>query len=469
MKPLTRILVSLGFAEGLMMGNWSRVFDPGTQYFYETQPVGLVIACYLLMLVVAAMVFACTYLPAKFRWLIIPFALLMADNLRLGLSIPAIPFAIVLLVLVGLTFQAVKKRKTTWLRAGTLSLEILGYASVVTLLAGITLFLRPPYKEPVVAQSKKAGPRIVIAIFDELDPAHALENWPKGRPENRFHSMATRALNFKNCEQPGGETMYSLPAITIGQRVDKAKPMTDRDLNLIVGGQKRTWDEKPNIILEAKDTIGASMFGWYHPYNRLFAGIEGKAMERAPSSTAFSFWFLFDCMIARPFQMVGKNSQTKILNTFYSNRQRSMIEEFHSQSTEFTEKHHGLIFYHIPCPHVPYVMRPIEGDPLGFDIQSYYGAVEYAGEICRSIESTLAETGEPYTLIATSDHNLRAVLNGIKPCGRVPMLMVGTNLKPQTVEQTAYCEHVAEVVRLLIKDPKATQDEIVKVMTSPRN
>jgi hypothetical protein len=469
MKPLTRILVSLGFAEGLMMGNWSRVFDPGTQYFYETQPVGLVIACYLLMLVVVVIVFACTYLPAKLRWLIIPFALLMADNLRLGLSLPAITFAIVLLVLVGLTFQAVKKQKTTWLRAGILSLEIMGYAAVVTLLAGITIFMRPAYKTPETVTKQNKGPRIVIAIFDELDPAHALDNWPKDRRENRFQSMAKRALNFKNCQQPGGETMYSLPAMTIGQRVDKAKPMTDLDLNLIVGGQKRTWNEKPNIILEAKETIGASMFGWYHPYNRLFPGIEGKAMERAPSNTAFSFWFLFDCMIARPFQMVGKNSQTKILNTFYSNRQRAMIEEFGAESTAFTESHHGLIFYHVPCPHVPYVMRPIEGDPLGFDIQSYYGAVEYAGEICRSIESTLAETGESYTFIATSDHNLRAVLNGIKPCGRVPMLMVGTNLKPQTVEQTAYGEHIAEVVRLLIKNPEATQDEIVKAMTAPRN
>lgn len=468
MKIPTRVLVSLGFAEALMMGNWARVFDPGTQYFYERQPVGLAIGCYLLMLVVASLVFACTYLPAKLRWLIIPFALLAADNLRLGLSIPFLTFGIIVLLILAFTFQAVKKEKTTWLRAGTLSLEILGYAAVVTMLAGITIFFRPAYQESEQASSQKSGPRIVIAIFDELDPAHALENWPKGRSENRFQSMAKRALNFKNCEQPGGETMYSLPAMTIGQKVDKAKPMTDRDLNLIVGGQKRTWNEKPNIILEAKDTIGASMFGWYHPYDRLFPGIEGKAMERAPSNPAFAFWFLFDCMVARPFQMVGKNSQTKILNTYYSNRQRAMIEEFGSQSTQFTEKHHGLIFYHIPCPHVPYVMRPIEGDPLGFDIQSYYGAVEYAGEICRGIESTLAETGEPYTLIATSDHNLRAVLNGIKPCGRVPMLMVGTNLKPQTVEQPAYGEHIAEVVRLLIKNPNATQDEIVKAMTAPR-
>ncbi|MBS1703161.1 MAG: hypothetical protein JST12_15970 [Armatimonadetes bacterium] len=430
----------------------------------------MLIAAYTLMAVLSVLIFGCTYLPAWTRWLLIPISLVMADDFRRGFSIPFLVFAGMAAVAFLLIWQAVRKEKTTWLRGGTLILELLGYAGIATCIGALSLFrANPPAPKSQALNAHKTGPRIVVAVFDELDPVHTLEKWPSQYPPNEFLDLAKRSLDFTNCLEPGPETLYSLPAMTIGHTVERAKAAGPQTLNLIVGGKKREWNEKPNILLEARDTVGASAMGWYHPYDREFPGVEGRFYERVSDDPTFCFWLLFDFLVERPFQMVGKNSQTKMLNTFYSNWQRKIIEDFHAQVPSFIDEHHGLIFLHVPCPHVPYVMHPIPGDPLGFDPESYYGAVDYAGEICKTMEDTLAKTGEPYTFIATSDHNLRATLHGIKPCGRVPMLISGTNIvKPGRVNDQACGEHLADVVRLLISNPNASELDIVRAMTAKR-
>ena len=452
-----------------MIGNWSRVFDPGIGYFYSHQPTGMVMAAYALMAVLTIVAFACTFLPKWTRLFLVPVMLLMADDLRRGLGIPILPFVVIVLVGFGLVFAAVKKGKTTWLRSGTLSLELLGYAGIATMLGALTLFRSMPLPISETPVTQKPGSRIVLVVFDELDPVHAIEKWPSKYPENEFMKASKQSLYFADCAMPGPETLYSLPAMTIGHTVDKAKAADNHTLNLIIEGKKREWNEKPNVLLEAKDTVGASAMGWYHPYDRVFPGIEGKFYERVSDNPVFCFCLLFDFLIERPFQMVGKNSQTKMLNTFYSQRQREMIESFHREVPKFIDDHFGVILLHVPCPHGPYVMRPVEGDPLGFDPESYYGAAAYAGEIYRTIEKTLKAGSVPYTLIATSDHNLRIPLNGIKPCGRVPMIISGTNIQsPMMVKNKTYGEHVADVIRILMAKPNAGESELIQAMTKPR-
>ena len=451
-----------------MIGNWSRVFDPGLGYYYSHQPTGMVIGAYLVMIVLTILALACSYLPPLARWLMIPVGLLMFDDSRRGLSIPvmiAVPILIGALLVVA---KLIRDKRTTWLKVGTTTFELLGVAGIAMCLGALTL-LRPTIVPPAQPKAlQKPGPRIVLAVFDELDPVHVIEKWPKEMPENEFIKLSRESLYFENCLQPGKETLYSLPAMTIGHTVELAKPAGNNTLNLIAGGKKREWAEKPNVLLEARDSIGASAMGWYHPYDREFPGVDGKFYERVSDNPIFCFWLMVDFLVERPFQMVGKNSQTKMLNTFYSIRQREMIEDFHRTVPDFIKQHYGFILLHVPCPHGPYVMRPVEGDPLGFDPQSYYGATAYAGEIYRTIEKTLKESKVPYTLIATSDHNLRIPLNGINPCGRVPMMISGTNIKvTQKVTTQAYGELVADVVRTLIANPNAPSDVIIRALTKP--
>lgn len=469
MKLGTRLLVSIGFAQGLMMTVWSLVFDAGTGYFYSHHPKGLVIAAYLLMLPIVAIVFACTYLPAKFRWALILPTLVMLDDLRWGLGLPltrALPLAVLLL---GGAIYLTQKKKITWLKLGTVSLELMGCVGIVIPLAALTLLKNESYASQRVSTHKTHQGRIVLAIFDELDPVHALEKWPSEYPENEFQKLTRRSITFRNCLQPGHETMYSLPAMTIGHTVEKAKPASPTVLNLIVGGQKRTWNEKPNVLLEARDTIGASILGWYHPYPRIFEGIDSKSYERVDDEIGVSFWTEFNMLIQRPFQLFHRSSETVFYRHLLAEWQRHLVTSYHDDMPQFVEDHDGLIMLHIPCPHPPYVMHPLPDDPLGSDERSYYGQVLYAGEMLKTLETKLRQTNEPYTLIVTSDHNLRVTLNGIAPCGRVPFFVTGSQLnQARTVDSTAYGEHVADLIRLLMKQPKADADAVTSVMTAHR-
>ncbi len=448
---------------------WSLIFDAGTGYFYDHHPKGLVLAAYLLTIPLLAITFACTYLPAKFRWVLILPVAIMLDDLRWGLGLPFSRAILAGIVLLGLAIYFVQKKKMTWLRIGTLGLELLGCVGIVIPLAAITQLRNESYPAKQVSTHKTGKGRIVLAIFDELDPVHALEKWPSEYPENEFQKLAKRSIFFQNCLQPGHETMYSLPAMTIGHTIDKAKPASPNVLNLIVGGQKRTWNEKPNVLLEARDTVGASIFGWYHPYPRLFDGIDSKSFERVDDGVEVSFWTEVNMLIQRPFQLFHKSSETLSYRELLARWQKHIVASYHEEMPKFVEDHDGLILLHIPCPHPPYVMHPLPDDPLGSDERSYYGQVLYAGEMLKTLQDTLAKSGEPYTLVVTSDHNLRVTLNGIKPCGRVPFLVTGTNVnQPRAISNQVYGEHVADLIRLLMKRPNADADEIVSAMTARR-
>lgn len=468
MKITTRILVALGAAEALMMADWARVFDAGLPYFYANRPTGMVIATYALMVVLAAIAFACTFLPAKARWLLIPVAVFMLDNVRMGLALHWALFPV--LVVGGLVAvrRLVKQEKTTWLKAGTLTFELLGFVGIATMLAGMTLFRDPGHDRRSFVQSIPSKPRIVLAIFDELDPVHALEQWPKDRPENEFQRFSKRSLSFVNCAQPGPETLYSIPAMTIGHKVDLAKAASGKVLNLIVGGKKREWAEKPNIIVEAREQgQDTSVFGWYHPYDRLYPGVTADTYQRIPDSFDISFWIQVNFLFEHPFRLVKINTQSPMLNAAYAKYQKQMVLDYRSKVLPFLHLHDGLIILHIPCPHGPYVMDPVPGDVLGTSPESYYGNVEYAGQMLADIEKKLKSEPQPYTLIVTSDHNLRISLNGIKPCGRVPMMISGTTLsQPAAVSQPAFGENVANVIRLLLRNPNAPRAEIISRMTS---
>ncbi len=467
MKIGTRILVALGAAEALMMANWARVFDRGLGYFYTHQPTGMYAATYALMAILAVIAFACTFLPTKARWLLIPVAVFMLDNVRIGLALHALLFPVLIIAILFGIRNLVKKEKTTWLRAGTLTFELLGYVGIATMLAGVTL-LRSPHETRRVYKGgvERARPKIVLAIFDELDPVHALEKWPTDRSENEFQKLAKRGLNMTNCAQPGPETLYSLPAMTIGQKVDLAKAASPNVLNLIVDGKKREWAEKPNIIEEAKETYGrASILGWYHPYDRIFKNIQAQTFERVTDRFDVSFWIQANFLVEHPFRLIKINTQSPMLNAAYAKWQKEMIEEYHARVAEFVDEHNGLIILHIPCPHGPYVMNPIPGDPLGTDPASYYGNVEYAGKILNTIENSLKKSALGYTLIVTSDHNLRIPLNGVKPCGRVPLIISGPNIGTPTRSDAAVRgEHIADLIRLLMAKPNPTENEIIGSM-----
>ena len=114
----------------------------------------MAIGAYMLMATLAIVAFACTFLPPMAGWLMIPIGLLMFDNTRRGLGISVIIAVPILVAVLLVIAKMVKNKQTTWLKSGTLTLELLGFAGIATCLFGLTLLRSGPWLTKQVQNSQ---------------------------------------------------------------------------------------------------------------------------------------------------------------------------------------------------------------------------------------------------------------------------------------------------------------------------
>jgi hypothetical protein len=123
---------------------------------------------------------------------------------------------------------------------------------------------------------------VVWIIFDETDQRLAFEQRPAGLDLPEFDRLRHESLCATNAYAPGDSTAYSMPALTIGQRVSavSVKRASDLALTLEDSGKVVLWSKAPSVFSAARElSVNTGLVGWYHPYNRVLASITVLSYE----------------------------------------------------------------------------------------------------------------------------------------------------------------------------------------------
>lgn len=255
------------------------------------------------------------------------------------------------------------------------------------------------------------GPRVIVAVFDELDYRLAFETPPRGLALNGLRRLRESSLFATQAFPPSNATAISMPAMLLGERLVNVQVDGWSGLNLHrdpAGSHDRTVValRDADTLVQRASRAGArvGLIGWYHPYCRLFPmAADCLASTAYGYATSYPGDTLLDRLEAQLRQVVPGTPP------FAALRFRNAAERFRRM---LADPSLGLVFAHFAVPHVPYIYdadleRITNADRMA---PAPPGAVNYFANLLlvdRLVDETLdtlkASCGE-CILVVTSDH-----------------------------------------------------------------
>lgn len=312
---------------------------------------------------------------------------------------PLIMIAAILVVLLALWFH----RRT----AKLVMVIYLILSPMVLFTVGKTVWrlIRPPpaLQDAVAPVSRPAltSPQIVWMLLDELDQRVAFEAHPPdiAIPElTRFYNDCFHATN---AFPPGGATIYSLPALTIGRPARGADAVSASEL--VFNGKVR-WSETDTVFSRARSLgFSTAVVGWLHPYSRVL----GKQLDRCE-------WYPYPPYEGERGKTVGEATVNQLCSVFSQFQQRRLhlrnATAAHATAERFlTDSPAALTLVHLPIPHPPGIYDARKGR---FTLWKYSVAREYLenlalvdrqfGTLRRAMEQN--GTWDKAWVILSSDH-----------------------------------------------------------------
>jgi hypothetical protein len=248
----------------------------------------------------------------------------------------------------------------------------------------------------------RTSPRIVWLLLDELDQRIAFEAPAPDihlRELTRFYNEAFRATN---AFPPGGSTLYSLPALTIGREVRGARPISANDLAF--NGATR-WSQVETVFSRARSLgFSTSLVGWFHPYCRIL----GNQLDRCE-------WYPYAAVELDRGVTVWEAAVNQICSVSPQLQQRRMhiknvlACQKAAVDTLLSPSPAAFTLLHLPGPHYPGIY---DAKRAQFTFWKYSHNREYLenlvltdklfGDLRRALEQTSAWTNA--WLIVSSDH-----------------------------------------------------------------
>ena len=201
-------------------------------------------------------------------------------------------------------------------------------------------------------------PRVVWIIYDELDQRVAFTSRPNGCQLPELDRVYDESLHATNAFPPGGSTIISLPALTTGRYVVRAKPVSRNELNITYAGTNTPvgWSTQPTIFSRARELgFNTALVGWYHPYSRLFS-----------SSLNFCAWYPYP-----PYQQSrGRTVIASMINQIWALasplQQRRLLIDVYQKSLADSrdlvkDGRYGLVMLHLPGAHFPGIYDSAKG------------------------------------------------------------------------------------------------------------
>jgi Sulfatase len=313
----------------------------------------------------------------------------------------------------------------------------------------------------------KAGqPRVIWVIFDETDQRLAFEERPTGVSLPDFDALRAVSLCATNAFPPGGSTLLSIPALTIGRQVSDVvvKNASDLSIKLTDTGDVVSWSAQPSIFSSARKLgFNSAIVGWFHPYGRIFSRDVGYAnwhpmqtFEPAPAER-------FSAAIVDQLSCLGGPFHGRRL---FIDLCRASIQE---AVAAVTNSNYGLVYLHLPPPHKPGVYLPKKDafTARGMDkATGYFNNLALADRALGKMRRAMVEAGEwdKAWFILSADHSWRqsTVYDGRRDL-RVPFLIKA----PAQSKQLNYSTQINTVlthnlILAILKNELTNQVDVAK-------
>ena len=250
--------------------------------------------------------------------------------------------------------------------------------------------------------AQKAGsPRVVWILLDELDQRIAFEARPADLALPELTRLSTQSLHATNAFPPGGSTLYSVPALTIGREVRGVRAISASDLAFNASAR---WSEAETIFSRARNLgFATALVGWYHPYSRVI----GQHLDRCE-------WFAYPPFEQERGVTLTEASLNQLSSLFSQFQQRRLhIRNFKASQAaalEFlTNSPAAFTFLHLPVPHHPGIYDPEQNS---FTMWKYSRQREYldnlilADRLLGTLRRAMEHAGgwDKTWLIVSSDH-----------------------------------------------------------------
>lgn len=119
--------------------------------------------------------------------------------------------------------------------------------------------------------------RAVVVIFDELD-GDSVETAVAGDPEGypQLDRLRREAAYNPRVHTPGPHTLYSLPALSMGELLERSRPVGPAELEMVRYGASgpELWDGGHSVFAGLRERQArVALSGWYHPYCRVLRDV----------------------------------------------------------------------------------------------------------------------------------------------------------------------------------------------------
>jgi hypothetical protein len=217
-----------------------------------------------------------------------------------------------------------------------------------------------------------------------------------------------------------------MPALISGRRISNARPLNHSELLVTLADTQETvtWSSLPNLFTEARSSgFNTTLIGYYHPYCRV---LRNSLTTCSSWGAPFLVWKQ-SAVFTLPEAMLNQVAQAlnaipfarraelpeKLLKRsrsiqakrgeLYVQFYRRMVDEF---KKVLTSRHDGLVFLHLPVPHVPFIYDRLTGQLVVEGSKSYLDNLALADRTLGELRRAMEEQGiwEDAAILVTSDH-----------------------------------------------------------------
>ena len=436
--PLARVLPRWGMAFSLahlcLIRAWYGTLYPAGHGYYNQIPVnlpllaGLFINLVLLTLLFKLVIFSVRRAPRVWQqrlsivvlglFLLIPVNFVRLQYLGISgaammafLQLPAVwGGALIALALVWRWHMLALS-----LLRGLLLILLPLAASTVFQLLQLAVGLAGPASKPTDAALADVMPvssnqsRVVWIIFDELDYRVTFENRPTDVHLPELDRLRAESIFATQAQEPGLETMVSMPSLLNGQRVQAAEPISEHELQITFAGDTNSmpWSSSTQIFARARALgVNSAVVAWYHPYQRLFArdltfctDLAIPLFEQARGRT------LGEAMANQLWSSLAPVQQRRLTVRVYQDGLRDALQVV-------TNPVYGLSLLHLLGPHEPGIYRPDRRQlsVTSFSaVQGYFNNLMLTDRTLGDLRRAMEATGQWDTtwVIVSADHRWR--------------------------------------------------------------
>lgn len=264
--------------------------------------------------------------------------------------------------------------------------------------------------------SAEMARRVVWVIFDEMDYGLAFTKDAETASHlPNFSRLASLGVSATDAYSPGRDTLYSIPALLTGTAISGLSFNRRSDLNLLdQSGKSQPVVMKNSVFARLPGgPASASVLGFYHPYCRIFPGLQSCHSTYLGN---LGRWFDSLVFFSEPVFSTLRHSDWAIqhlpewvligFNPMY----RATSDVLSRLDATLQNQGSALDFIHLNLPHLPnvYVQRLMH-QPVANDADAYRqnlaGADWVLGRIMQNLEA--GGKNRSTLLIVSSDHWLR--------------------------------------------------------------